>query len=95
MKILALNGSHNNDGNTAFLLKTMRNDYELFNRQLGILDKEEAEVFVQFIRKEKGIADIAEDKGIVYESAQKRIQRAKKKIKIQMLEFLEGTMGGV
>ena len=35
----------------AFLLKTMRNDYELFNRQLGILDKEEAEVFVQFIRK--------------------------------------------
>lgn len=79
----------------AILLRTMRNDYELFNQQLGILDKEEAEVFVQFIRKEKGIADIAEDKGIVYESAQQRIHRAKRKIKIQMLEFLEGTMGGV
>lgn len=63
----------------AFLLRTMRNDYELFNQQLGILDKEEAEVFVQFISKEKGIADIAEDKGIVYESAQKKIQRAKKR----------------
>lgn len=77
----------------AFLLRKMRNDYELFNRQMGILNKEEAEVFGQFIRKEKCIADIAEDKGIVYESVQQRIYRAKRKIKIQMLGFLEGTMG--
>ena len=31
-----------------FLLRMMRKDYELFNQQLGILDKEETEVFGQF-----------------------------------------------
>ena len=42
-------------------LRCMRCDYELFNRQLGIL----------------------------YDSAVKRVGRIKKKIKLQMLEFLE------
>lgn len=53
----------------------MRLDYELFNQQLGILWEEEYEVFQQFIRGEKDLQAIAEDKGIVYESAQQRIHR--------------------
>ena len=73
----------------------MRKDYELFNQQLGILDKEEAEVFGQFLRKEKCIADIAEDKGLVYESVQQKLHRVKRKVKIQMVGFLDGNVGGV
>lgn len=80
--------------NDARILRTMRQDYELFNQQLGILGKEEAEVFGEFIRGEKNLSAIAEDKGIVYESAQQRILRTKRKIKIQMVGFLNGSMGG-
>ncbi len=79
----------------AFLLRAMRNDYELFNKQLGILDSEEAEVFGQFLRKEKCIADIAEEKGIVYESVQQKLHRVKRKLKVQMVGFLDGNVGGV
>ena len=79
----------------AFLLRAMRDDYELFNQQLGILSQEEAEVFGQFLRREKRIADIAEDKGIVYESVQQKIHRAKRKIKIQMEGYLDRNTGGV
>ena len=79
----------------AFTLRTMRLDYELFNQQLGILGEEECEVFQQFIRGEKDLQTIAEDKGIVYESAQQRIHRAKRKIKVQMVGFLDGNIGGM
>ena len=79
----------------AFTLRTMRLDYELFNQQLGILGEEESEVFQQFIRGEKDLQAIAEDKGIVYESAQQRIHRAKRKIKVQMVGFLDGNIGGM
>lgn len=79
----------------ALLLRSMRMDYELFNHQLGILNKEEAELFGQFIRKEKCIADIAEEQGLVYESVQQKIHKVKRKIRVQMVGFLEGTMGGV
>lgn len=78
----------------ALILRTMRQDYELFNQQLGILRKEEAEVFGEFIRGEKNLSAIAEDKRIVYESAQQRILRTKRKIKIQMVGFLDGSIGG-
>ena len=78
----------------AFILWSMRRDYELFNQQLGILGKEEAEVFGEFLRGEKDLSAIAEDKGIVYESAQQRILRTKRKIKIQMVRFLDGNIGG-
>lgn len=81
--------------NEAFLLRAMRDDYELFNQQLGILSHEEAEIFGQFLRREKRIADIAEDKGIVYESVQQKIHRAKRKIKIQMEGYLDRNTGGV
>ena len=79
----------------AFTLRTMRLDYELFNQQLGILGEEESEVFQQFIRGEKDLQAIAEDKGIVYESAQQRIHIAKRKIKVQMVGFLDGNIGGM
>ena len=78
----------------AYILWSMRRDYELFNQQLGILGKEEAEVFGEFLRGEKDLSAIAEDKGIVYESAQQRILRTKRKIKIQMVRFLDGNIGG-
>ena len=52
-------------------------------------------MFQQFIRGEKDLQAIAEDKGMVYESAQQRIHRAKRKIKVQMVGFLDGNIGGM
>ena len=70
----------------------MRNDYELFNHQLGILSSNDSRLFLQYLTKEKEIADIADEKGIRYESVQQKILRLKKKIKIQMVAFIEGNI---
>ena len=70
-------------------LRCMRCDYELFNRQLGILGTEESKIFIGFISGKKKLNEIAEEEGILYDSAVKRVGRIKKKIKLQMLEFLE------
>ena len=68
----------------------MRADYELFNRQLSILGREESRIFRGYLTGEKAIGDIAAEEGIQYESAAQRVRRAKVKIKIQMVGFLEG-----
>ena len=52
-------------------------------------------MFGQFLRQEKCIADIAEDKGLVYESVQQKLHRVKRKLKVQMVGFLDGNVGGV
>lgn len=68
----------------------MRADFELFNRQLAILSGNELRIFRGYLSGEKDIGDIAEEEGIQYESAAQKVRRAKVKIKIQMIEFLEG-----
>ena len=74
----------------AFVLREMRADYELFNRQLSILGRDESRIFLGYLTGEKAIGDIAAEEGIQYESAAQRVRRAKVKIKIQMVGFLEG-----
>ena len=74
----------------AFTLRTMRADFELFNQQLAILNKQESRIFRGYLSGEKDIGDIAEEEGIQYESAAQKVRRAKVKIKIQMVGFLEG-----
>ncbi|MEG0963606.1 MAG: hypothetical protein RSF88_12225 [Lachnospiraceae bacterium] len=75
----------------AAILRTMRNDYALFNKQLGILKTDESRVFMQYLNGEMAIAEIADKEGIQYESVQQKVLRVKRKIKIQMVAFIDGT----
>ena len=74
----------------AFVLRNMREDYDLFNKQLAILGHDEFRIFLGYLNGEKKIMDIAEEEGILYESAAQRVRRAKMKIKLQMVGYLEG-----
>lgn len=59
-------------------------------RQLSILSGNELRIFKGYLSGEKDIGDIAEEEGIQYESAAQKVRRAKVKIKVQMIGFLEG-----
>jgi hypothetical protein len=74
----------------AYTLRSMRTDFALFNRQLSILSGNELRIFKGYLSGEKDIGDIAEEEGIQYESAAQKVRRAKVKIKVQMIGFLEG-----
>lgn len=76
----------------AYTLRSMRNDFELFNRQLSILGRNELRMFRDYLTGEKNICDIAEEEGIQYESAAQKVRRAKVKIKLQMICFMEGMV---
>lgn len=76
----------------AYILKEMRKDYDLFNSQLRILPKSEYHLFQTYLKGESDIAHIAETEGIQYESANQKLWRVKKKVKIQMMQFLNGKM---
>lgn len=78
----------------AYLLRDMRKDYELFNRQLSILGKEQ-DTFEKYLRREKTLIDIAEEQGITYESAQQKIHKIRLKVKNQVVGFMDGKMGGI
>ena len=76
----------------AFILKDMRKDYELFNMQLGILSNDEHKFFRCYLNGERNLSDLADEAGIQYESMCQKLRRVKKKIKIQMIGFLDGKM---
>lgn len=76
----------------AYLLRDMRKDYELFRRQLSILGNEK-EFFEKYLRREKTLADIADEQGITYESAQQKIHRIRLKVKKQVFGFMDGKGG--
>lgn len=78
----------------AYILRDMRNDYDLFNSQLGILGIEK-EMFIKYIRKETTLSAIAEERGISYETVQQKMVKIKKQIKRQMVGFMEGKGGGL
>ena len=73
----------------AYTLRRMRADFELFNQQLSILGRNELRIFRGYLSGEKDIGEIAEEEGIQYESAAQKVRRAKVKIKLQMVGFLE------
>ena len=78
----------------AYLLRDMRKDYDLFNRQLSILGTEK-ETFEKYLRREKSLDDIAEEQGITYESAQQKIHKIRTRVKKQVVGFMDGKMGGI
>ena len=78
----------------AYLLRDMRKDYDLFNRQLSILGTEK-ETFEKYLRREKSLDDIADEHGITYESAQQKIHKIRTRVKKQVVGFMDGKMGGI
>ena len=70
----------------------MRADYELFNKQLNVLEDDESRIFLGYINKKLTLYDIADEKGIQPESAMKRVIRIKRRLKDHMLLFFEGTI---
>ena len=74
----------------AYTLRNMRADFNLFNQQLSILGRNELRIFRDYLSGEKDISEIADEEGIQYESAAQKVRRAKVKIKVQMVGFLEG-----
>lgn len=78
----------------AYVLRNMRKDYDLFNSQLGILGREQ-DMFVRYLRKESTIGDLAEERCVTYETVQQNLIKIKRKLKAQLVAFMEGDRGGI
>lgn len=52
-------------------------------------------IFRDYLSGEKDIAEIADEEGIQYESVAQKVRRAKVKIKVQMVGFLEGIIQAI
>ncbi len=78
----------------AYILKDMRKHFNLFNRQLIRLGKGQEE-FKLYISREKNISELAEVNGVTYETEQWRLNCLKKKLKEEVVGYLEGKMGGI
>ena len=64
----------------AYLLRKMRNDYQLFNK---------------YLTREMSLSDIAELQNISYESAQQKIHKIRSRVRRQVIGFMDGKMGGI
>lgn len=72
----------------ALILRQMREDFALFNKQMFILGKEETRIFKSYLNREMDIMGLADAEGVAYRSIIQRVRRAKIKIKIQMEDFM-------
>ena len=72
----------------AYMLQDMRRDFFLFNSQLGSIEGKKKEVFNAYINRNKDVVAIADEFGIVEQSARNMIHRTKKKIEGQMLDCM-------
>ena len=78
----------------AYLLKNMRNDYELFRGQLSSLGNEK-QIFEQYLRGKKSLNDIALEQGISYESAQQKMHKLRCSIKKRVVGYMNGELEGI
>lgn len=74
---------------SACLLNDMRKDYEHFNHQLSCLGRDE-DIFRKYLCGQKTLADIADERSITYESAKQKIHRLRRKLKKQVIRFMDG-----
>ena len=75
----------------AVLLRQMRKHYELFNTQIRSLTKSEQKFFLNYLQYEKKLSDLADEEGIGYDSLCQKVNKTKKKVKVLMVAFLEGS----
>ena len=78
----------------AYLLRKMRNDYQLFNKQVETLGAEK-DMFEKYLTGEMSLSDIAELQNISYESAQQKIHKIRSRVRRQVIGFMDGKMGGI
>ena len=78
----------------AYLVRKMRHDYQLFNKQIETLGAEK-DVFGSYLRGEVSLSDIAEMQNISYESAQQKIHKIRSQVRRQVIGFMDGKMGGI
>jgi len=72
----------------AYTLQLMRTDYNLFSKQLCILNQKDRELFTKYISREQCLGDIADELEIQYESAYQRVRRIRRKMKRQTVQFM-------
>ncbi len=75
----------------ALILRDMREDYQLFNDLLPFVGKNQ-KYFVPYLSGEVDLNDLAEEIGITYDSANKKIKRARKIMKEKMQAYLDGNV---
>ena len=73
----------------AVTLRTMKRDLGFVNRAIRMLPGRDSRELGQLLSHEKTIDDVAEEKGIQYESAKMHIYRTRLKVKERALEFME------
>ena len=78
----------------AYLLRKMRNDYQLFNKQVETRGAEK-DVCEKYLTGEISLSDIAELQNISYESAQQKIHKIRSRVRRQVIGFMDGKMGGI
>jgi len=72
----------------AYTLQLIRTDYNLFSKQLCILNQKDRELFTKYISREQCLGDIADELEIQYESAYQRVRRIRRKMKRQTVQFM-------
>ena len=73
----------------AMALKTMKRDLGFVNHAIRMLPARARSEFGKILCREKSLDDVAEEKGIQYESAKMYVYRARLKVKEHALEFME------
>lgn len=79
----------------AWILHDMRQDYQLYTDQFGVLKDYEREELLKILNREITLSDLAEQRGIEYTSVQKRVHNYKKQVKDRTVQFMNGEMGGM
>lgn len=73
----------------AITLRTMKRDLGFVNHAIGMLPVRDRNEFGKILCREKTLDDVAEEKGIQYESAKMFVYRSRVKVKQMALEFME------
>ncbi len=58
----------------------VRKDFETFSSKLGTLDPTEQRILKPYLLREKSMSDLAEEMGVDYRSAVKRVYRIRKRL---------------
>ncbi|MBQ9304286.1 MAG: hypothetical protein IJ208_14360, partial [Butyrivibrio sp.] len=73
----------------AVTLRTMKRDLGFVNHAIRMLPVHARSELGKVLSREKSLDDVADEKGIQYESAKMYVYRARLKVKKQALEFMD------
>lgn len=76
----------------ASILRNMRRDYQLLNKQFQILPEEDRRFLCAYLRGECEVPDIADELGVNCSAIHKKVSRLKIKMKETVLPILDGKL---